>query len=204
MFHGVQNVTGVYVLWSTQKHAEKKWKVSYSYRHEWISKNECYYNRSTFTLSTHSIFKCSGIAVIQSPFVSRKNIPCSAANHMSYSPKFWIRENIWLKHFHNRVNRKWMWNRESTLSNAFLSLPLRTTTVFFRSLQSAVSASFNSGCNLSSISLIWSALLPGVSTGSVNVALNPCTWGKKASTETILRPLEIRYLKHLLRDTICF
>jgi hypothetical protein len=43
-----------------------------------------------------------------------------------------------------------------------------------------------------------------VSTGSVNVALNPCTWGKKASTETILRPLEIRYLKHLLRDTICF
>jgi hypothetical protein len=39
-------------------------------------------------MSTHSISKCTGIVVIHSPIVRYRNISCSAANHMSYSPKF--------------------------------------------------------------------------------------------------------------------
>lgn len=42
----------------------------------------------TLTLSTQSMFRCSGIVVIHTPFVDRKNIPFSAANHMLYSLKF--------------------------------------------------------------------------------------------------------------------
>lgn len=54
----------------------------------WTKLNRNTVSALTTTLSTHSIFKCSGIVVIHAPFVRRRNIPCSAANHMSYSPKF--------------------------------------------------------------------------------------------------------------------
>ena len=61
-----------------------------------------------------------------------------------------------------------------TSSRTLLSLPLRTITVVRSSSQRALRGPFKSGCNLSSISLIWSPpLLPEDSTGSVNVELKP-------------------------------
>lgn len=132
----------------------------------------------TFTHSTQSMFKCSGIVVIHSPFVDLKNIPFSAANHMSYSPKF-CKSKYWIS-YTEQETRKEVHNRWRTSSKTLLSLPLRTTTVVFGSLQSIFRACFNSGCNLSSISFIWSPPLPpGTSVGSVNAELKPCTVIKK-------------------------
>lgn len=138
----------------------------------------------TFTLSTQSMFRCSGMVVIHSPLVRRRNIPFSAASHMLYSPKFWAEQKTLMPPnpgiaspgtVTGRCNDEET-ARIHTSSRTLLSLPLTTTTVVFGSLQRALRGSFSSGCNFSSISLIWSPpLLPGVSTGSVNVALKPCS-----------------------------
>ena len=138
----------------------------------WTKLNRNTVSALTMTLSTHSIFKCSGIVVIHSPFVRRRNIPCSAANHMSYSPKFCQRSmsRSGCSKTGKEIKAKIY---KITSSKTFLSLPLSTTIVVFGSLQSTFKGSFRPGCTLRSISLIWSPLLPGVSTGSVNVALNP-------------------------------
>lgn len=125
----------------------------------------------TFTLSTQSMFRFSGIVVIHSPVVRRKNIPCSAANHKLYSAKFC--------RTHQSTSRmcrckSGCYVKAETLSRTLLSLPLRTIIVVFGSSQSLFRGSFKSGCNLRSISLNWSILLPWVSRGSVSVALNPC------------------------------
>uniref|UniRef100_A0A0A9D6J9 Trehalose-6-phosphate synthase n=1 Tax=Arundo donax TaxID=35708 RepID=A0A0A9D6J9_ARUDO len=67
-----------------------------------------------------------------------------------------------------------MSNSPKFSSRTLLSLPLRTITVVRSSSQRAFKGPFKSGCNLSSISLIWSPpLLPDDSTGSVNVELKP-------------------------------
>lgn len=126
---------------------------------------------STFTLSSHSIFRCSGIVVIHSPFEGCKNIPFSAANHMSYSLKFCYRKYV-------KSGLIWYFTKKRSIvpritsSRTCLPLPLSTTTVVFGSLHSAVKGCLSFGCTLSSISLIWS---PVFSTGSVKVPLNPCS-----------------------------
>lgn len=71
------------------KYMLKQMKIDYDFKNftnlrQFKFKIQCF----TFTLSTQSIFRFSGIVVIQFPSVCRKNIPCSAANHILYSPKF--------------------------------------------------------------------------------------------------------------------
>lgn len=115
----------------------------------------------TFTLSTQSMFRSSGIVVIHSPFVDRRNIPCSAANHILYSPKFCkgtypefrIIGIFWGLGERRREGGEKK-ARCSTSSKTFLSLPLRTTIVVFGSLHNADRGPLKFGCSLSSISLI--------------------------------------------------
>ncbi|RDX98536.1 hypothetical protein CR513_18524, partial [Mucuna pruriens] len=99
----------------------------------------------TFTLSTHSIFSCSGIVVIHSPFEGFKNIPFSAASQMSYSLKFCNSDKLKLDQV---VHKEGSNEPRITSSRTVLPLPLSTTTVVFRSLQSFAKGCFSSGCTL--------------------------------------------------------
>lgn len=127
------------------------------------------FKMNTFTLSTHSIFSCSGIVVIHSPFEGFKNIPFSAASHMSYSLKFC---NSNMLKVYQVVHKEGSNVPRITSSRTVLPLPLSTITVVFGSPQSSVNGCFSSGCTVGSISLYWS---PFLSTGSVKVPLNPCS-----------------------------
>lgn len=94
-FDEVQNESGVSSQWNIQRHAERM-KQNGNSNFNRNSKGIFYMKicKLTFTLSTQSICRFSGIVVIQLPFVRRKNIPCSAANHKLYSPKFCRSKNI--------------------------------------------------------------------------------------------------------------
>ena len=124
---------------------------------------------STFTLSTHSIFSCSGIVVIHSPLEGFKNIPFSAASQMSYSLKFCYSDKLKLDQV---VHKEESDVPRITWSRTGLPLPLSTTTVVFGSLQSSAKGCFSSGCIVSSVSWYWS---PFLSTGTVRVPLKPCS-----------------------------